>query len=222
WAVGSAMAMLPWLFAASEWLRQRSSRRAVAALALAVAVSIFAGYPQITAVALLVTGAWALVRAPATRRPWSFLGAWASGAVIGGAWRGPGTRFFLGLALVAAVLCYDTPGVTGWLGALPPFSFVITFRMVVFFAFALSVLAALGLEALATASPEVRRRMERAVRWSVVALAALTCVLVVQDYPIFVRGCLVYATAGQYVLFLALLAVATLSALAPAGSRAAW
>src|SRR5205809_147645 len=230
WAVGSAMAMLPWLFAASEWLRQRSSRRAVAALALAVAVSIFAGYPQITAVALLVTGAWALVRAPATRRPWSFLGAWASGAVIGGAlaagivgaWRGPATRCFLGLALVAAVLCYDTPGVTGWLGALPPFSFVITFRMVVFFAFALSVLAALGLEALATASPEVRRRMERAVRWSVVALAALTCVLVVQDYPIFVRGGLVYATAAQYVLFLVLLAVATLAALAPAGSRAAW
>jgi len=303
WAVGSAMAMLPWLFAASEWLRQRGGRRAIAALALAVAVSIFAGYPQITAVALLVTGAWALVRAPATRRPWSFLGAWASGAVIGGAlaavqilpfleylgesavyayraqwmpvmaapprsalallmpgyfgsatgrdywgyfnpneiaatvgvvpwvalpaaivgaWRGPGTRFFLGLALVAAVLCYDTPGVTGWLGALPPFSFVITFRMVVFFAFALSVLAALGLEALATASPEVRRRMERAVRWSVVALAALTCVLVVQDYPIFVRGGLVYATAAQYVLFLVLLAVATLAALAPAGSRAAW
>ena len=85
WAVGSAMAMLPWPFAASEWLRQRGGRRAVAALALAVAVSIFAGYPQITAVALLVTGAWALVRAPATRRPWSFLGAWASGAVIGGA-----------------------------------------------------------------------------------------------------------------------------------------
>src|SRR5437667_243883 len=150
---------------------------------------------------LSVAGAWALVRAPATRRPWSFLGAWASGAVIGGAlaavqilpfleylgesavyayraqwmpvmaapprsalallmpgyfgsatgrdywgyfnpneiaatvgvvpwvalpaaivgaWRGPGTRFFLGLALVAAVLCYDTPGVTGWLGALAP------------------------------------------------------------------------------------------------------
>src|SRR5438876_8172237 len=303
WAVGSAMAMLPWLFAASEWLRHARSRRAVAALALAVAVSIFAGYPQITAVTLLVTGAWALVRAPATRRPWPFLGAWASGAVIGGAlaavqilpfleylgesavyayraqwmpvmaapprsalallmpgyfgsatgrdywgyfnpneiaatvgvvpwvalpaaivgaWRGPGTRFFLGLALVAAVLCYDTPGVTGWLGALPPFSFVITFRMVVFFAFALSVLAALGLEALATASPEVRRRMERAVRWMVGALAALTCVLVVQDYPIFVRGGLVYATAAQYVLFLVLLAVATLAALPPAGSRAAW
>src|SRR2546429_2505555 len=142
-------------------------------------------------------------------------------AAIVGEWRGGSARFFFALALVDAVLCSDTPGVTGWLGALPPFSFVITFRMVVFFAFALSVLAALGLEALATASPEVRRRMERAVRWSVVALAALTCVLVVQDYPIFVRGGLVYATAAQYILLLVLLAVATLAALAPAGSRAA-
>ena len=302
WAVGSAMAMLPWLFAASEWLRQRGSRRAIAALALAVAVSIFAGYPQITAVALLGAGAWALYRAPATRRPWYFLGAWASGAIVGGAlaavqilpfleylgesavyayrsqwmpvmaapprsalallmpgyfgsatgrdywgyfnpneiaatvgvvpwvalpaaivgaWRGPGTRFFLAVALVAAVLCYDIP-VTGWLGALPPFSFVITFRMVVFLAFSLSVLAALGLDALASASPEARRRTERAVRWSVAALAVVTCLLVVQDYPIFARADLVYATAAQYVLFLVLLAVAALAALGPVGSRAVW
>lgn len=303
WAVGSAMAMLPWLFAASEWLRQSGSRRTIAALALAVAVSIFAGYPQITAVALLVAGAWTLSRAQATRRPWYFLGAWASGAILGGAlaavqilpfleylgesavyayraqwmpvmaapprsalallmpgyfgsatgrdywgyfnvneiaasvgvvpwvalpaaifdaWRRPGTRFFLGLALVAAVLCYDTPGVTGWLGALPPFSFVITFRMVVFLAFALSVLAALGLDALASAAPDARRRTERAVRWSVAGLAVLACVLVVQDYPMFLRAGLIYATAAQYVLFLVLLAVAALAALAPAGSRAMW
>src|SRR5262249_17781145 len=83
WAVGSAMAMLPWLFAATEWLRQRGSRRAIAAVALAVAVSIFAGYPQITAVALLAAGAFTLVPAPATGRPWFFLVAWASGALIG-------------------------------------------------------------------------------------------------------------------------------------------
>ena len=303
WAVGSAMAMLPWLFAASEWLRHARSRRAVAVLALAVAVSIFAGYPQITFVALLVAGLWALCRAPGTPRPWRFVGSWAAGAILGaalaavqilpfleylresavyayraqwmpvmaapprsalallmpgyfgsatgrdywgyfnvneiaatvgvvpwvalpaaivGAWRRPGTRFFLGVALVAAVLCYDTPGVTGWLGALPPFSLVITFRMVVFLAFALSVFAALGLDALASAALEVRRRTERAVRWSVAALAAITCVLVVQDYAILARVGLVYTTAAQYVMFLVLLAVAALAALAPVGSRAAW
>jgi len=303
WAVGSAMAMLPWLFAATEWLRQRGSRRAIAAVALAVAVSIFAGSPQITAVALLAAGAFTLVRAPATERPWFFLVAWASGALIGCAlaavqilpfleylgessvyayrsqwmpvmaapprsalallmpgyfgsatgrdywgyfneneiaatvglvpwvalpaaivagWRAAATRFFLGLAGVAAVLCYDTPGVTDWLGALPPFSFVITFRMIVFFAFALSVLTALGLEALATAVSEARRRMDRAIRISVAALAAVTCLLVIQDYPIFVRAGLVSAVAAQYVLFVVLLGVAALASLAPAGSRATW
>lgn len=303
WAVGSAMAMLPWLFAASEWLRHARSRRAVAALALVVAVSIFAGYPQITAVALVIAGLWAVCRAGETERPWRFLAAWTSGVSLGvvlaavqilpfleylgesavyayraqwmpvmaapprsalallmpgyfgsatgrdywgyfnvneiaasvgvvpwaalpaaivGAGRRPATRFLLGVALVAAALCYDTPGVTGWLGALPPFSFVITFRMVVFLAFALSALAALGLEALLTAAPTARRRIERAVRWSVAALAALTCVLVVQDYPTFVRLGLVGATAAQYVLFLVLLAVAALAALASPGSRAIW
>src|SRR5207245_9688604 len=83
WSVGSAMAMLPWLFAASEWLRHARSRRAVAVLALAVAVSIFAGYPQITFVALLVAGLWALCRAPGTPRPWRFVGSWAAGAILG-------------------------------------------------------------------------------------------------------------------------------------------
>jgi len=303
WAAGSAMAMLPWLFAASEWLRHARSRRAVAALALAVAVSIFAGYPQITFIALLTAGLWALCRAWDAPRPWRCVGSWVAGAILGallaavqilpfleylgesavyayraqwmpvmaapprsalallmpgyfgsatgrdywgyfnvneiaatvgvvpwvalpaaivGAWRRPGTRFFLGAALVAAVLCYDTPGVTGWLGALPPFSFVITFRMVVFLAFALSVLAALGLDALASAAPEARRRAERAVRWSVAALAVLTCVLVVQDYSLLARLGLVYAAAAQYVLFLVLLAVAALAALAPSRSRAVW
>ena len=65
------------------------------------------------------------------------IGPWvALPAAIVGAWRRPATRFFLALAVVAARLCYDAPGLTERLGALPPFSFVLTFRMVVFLAFA--------------------------------------------------------------------------------------
>src|SRR6266849_6656740 len=83
WAAGSAMAMLPWLFAASEWLRHARSRRAVAALALAVAASIFAGYPQITFIALLAAGLWTLCRAWDASRPWRCVGAWVAGAILG-------------------------------------------------------------------------------------------------------------------------------------------
>jgi hypothetical protein len=84
WAVGTAMAMLPWLFAATEHLRRSGRRPAVALLALTVALSLLGGYLQITAVAVLAAGAWAATRTGRAPHSLPFLGAWALGVTLGG------------------------------------------------------------------------------------------------------------------------------------------
>lgn len=83
WPFGSVMACLPWLFGATERLRQRGDLRGVAALAIAVAVSVFAGYPQAAFHAFLATGAYAACRAIGTARWASFLVRFTTGAGLG-------------------------------------------------------------------------------------------------------------------------------------------
>ena len=83
WSYGSAIACLPLVLAVTERLRQRPGAAAVAALGLTVAVTIFAGYPQGAAQALLATVRWALTRARSTARPGRFLGLVGGGLALG-------------------------------------------------------------------------------------------------------------------------------------------
>jgi hypothetical protein len=299
WAVGTAMAMLPLLFAATEHLRQVSGRRAVALLAAIVGVSILGGYLQITALALLAAGAWALAGCRSTSRPLAFLGRWAVGVglgiVLAGAqilpfveysrlssvyayrsqwmpvmaappraaiallmpqyfgtptgrdfwgywnyneiaaavgivpwlvlpaaivcWRRPGTRFFLGLAALAAVMCYEVPWLTQALGSLPPFSLVITFRLVIFLAFSLSALCALGLDALLAAPAGRRRVLAAGVAAGFAVTAAVALVALIQDGPLLAGLSLARPIAVQYGMFLALLTLGALAALRLSAAR---
>ncbi len=83
WAVGTAMAMLPWIFAATERLRQRPNGARTAGLALVVAVALFGGYLQTTVLALAAAGLWALMPAPAGERRRAVVARWMVGAGLG-------------------------------------------------------------------------------------------------------------------------------------------
>ncbi|MFO0981815.1 MAG: hypothetical protein U1E76_08755 [Planctomycetota bacterium] len=52
-------AYFPWLLLGAEWLVERAHRRAVAALALCVGLSLLAGFPQISVIQLVATMAYA-------------------------------------------------------------------------------------------------------------------------------------------------------------------
>jgi hypothetical protein len=81
WAFGSSIMILPLLFLAVERVREPGRRRAIAFLALVVALHVLAGYPQATLHALLAAGAWALARARGADRV--FLVRCAAGALLG-------------------------------------------------------------------------------------------------------------------------------------------
>lgn len=83
WPFGTAMALIPVLFGATERLCQREGRGWVVGLALAVASSIFAGYLQVAMLAWLAAGAWALSRARGVARPGVVLARWGCGAGLG-------------------------------------------------------------------------------------------------------------------------------------------
>jgi membrane protein YfhO len=63
WSYASTLMFFPLLFAAVEHLRTRDGSRPMALLALAVALDVFAGYPQGLLLGLLSASAWALYRA---------------------------------------------------------------------------------------------------------------------------------------------------------------
>lgn len=281
WAVGSAMAMLPWLFVVTERLRRRATGAWTAGLALVVAAAIAAGYLQTTVLGLFAAGLWALVRARESDRPLAFIGRWAVGAGLGalasavqllpfveyarlssvyayrtqwmpvmavplrmavalflpqyygspltrdfwgywnfneiaatvglvpwiglpaavvGAWSRPKTGFFLVIAVVAALACYDVPVVTAALDRLPPLSLVIAFRVVAFLAFALAVLGAIGFDVLRETPPPL---VARAVKIGVAAVVVGVLAVVADDGPLPPRGTGGVAPATQYVVFLA-------------------
>ncbi len=128
-------------------------------------------------------------------------------------WRQGKTLFFVAMAAVATVLCYDTPGVTETLGRVPPLSLVITYRLVAFLTFALSALAAIGMDALLAAAPGEARRLRQVVRASAIVLIAATFALVASDYPAVAHTTLRISPFVQYLVFLALVVAAAVAAL---------
>jgi hypothetical protein len=81
WTLASTLMFLPALLAATERLRLRPGWRTTAVLALIVAFDVFAGYPQGTLHALVVTTVWALCRLPGGRLP--FAARYALGVALG-------------------------------------------------------------------------------------------------------------------------------------------
>jgi membrane protein YfhO len=81
WTYAATLIFLPMLFASVECLRIRPGRRAIALVALSVALGVLAGYPQGLALALALASAWALWRAHGAGVP--FLWRFAAGVALG-------------------------------------------------------------------------------------------------------------------------------------------
>jgi hypothetical protein len=81
WSYATTLIFFPMLFASVECLRIRPGRRAVALVALTVALGVWAGYPQGLALALASASAWALWRAHGAAV--SFLLRYAAGVALG-------------------------------------------------------------------------------------------------------------------------------------------
>jgi len=106
WSNTGTVILLPVLFGVTEVLRERGGARPVAWLALVVALSVFAGYPQRVAYGLLALGVWALYRARGAPRPLGFLAGWAGGVALGGALAAVQLLPFAEYAQASAVLGY--------------------------------------------------------------------------------------------------------------------
>ena len=301
--VGGAIALLPLLLALGEWLRQRPGAGPVVALACAVALEVFAGYPPIALLGALAAGLWALARArgaPGGPRfllrwaaamglgaalaavqllpfleymresaiyayrlewkpvlalppraaivflmphyyggpgdywgPWNFneittsvgLLPWvALPAALVGAWRRPGTGFFVALGALAATVLYGVPVLAPGLATLPLVSLAISLRVAPLLVLALCALGGIGVDTIVSAARGSRRALRCAVAAGLVALALLALASVVDDYATAVRAGMGVPLALQYLAFLALstgLALLLLRALCGglAGSR---
>lgn len=106
WPLGSSVVCLPLLFGMTERLFQRGNLRTVAGLAIAVAVSIFAGYPQGAFHGSLATGAYAVCRAVGSASPLSFLTRFAAGTGLGVAIAGVQLFPFLEYLRTSSVFAY--------------------------------------------------------------------------------------------------------------------
>ena len=116
-------------------------------------------------------------------------------------------RFFVGLAAAGLVLHYGLPGVT-LAAEIPGFSLGTNLRLMPLIAFALCVLAALGLESLRAATAD------RAVPWLVggwfTAVAVLALVAVAQDHARTAAETMSFPLPFQYAVGLAALTLATI------------
>jgi len=81
WTNATTLIFFPMLLASVELLRIRPGRRAVALVALTVALGVWAGYPQGMALALASASAWALWRMHGAGVP--FLWRYAAGVALG-------------------------------------------------------------------------------------------------------------------------------------------
>jgi hypothetical protein len=107
WPYTTTMAFLPILVGVVELMRVRADARSVAALAVAVALALFAGYPQGAAWAMLVAGVWALAVAPsAVGGARSFLTRFAAGVALGAATAAVQIVPFAEYARESAVVAY--------------------------------------------------------------------------------------------------------------------
>lgn len=130
WSNTGPVVLLPVLFAMTELVRERGGPRPVAGLALAIAVSIFAGYPQRVAYGLLVLAAWAVYRMPKAPRPMRFLARWIAGVALGVLVSAVQLLPFAEYARASAMFAYRTE----WMLYFPlPFRSVIAVLMPYFF-----------------------------------------------------------------------------------------
>jgi hypothetical protein len=84
WPYATTMAFLPILVAVVERMRERGDARSVAVLAIAVALDLFAGYPQGAGWTAVVAAVWALARARgATGGALAFVGRFVAGIGLG-------------------------------------------------------------------------------------------------------------------------------------------
>jgi hypothetical protein len=81
WSYAATLIFFPMMFASVEYLRIRPGRRAIALVALTVALGVWAGYPQGLALALASASAWALWRARGAGV--QFLLRYAAGVTLG-------------------------------------------------------------------------------------------------------------------------------------------
>jgi hypothetical protein len=253
WPYTTTMAFLPILVGVVELMRVRPDARSVAALALAVALAMFAGYPQGAAWAMLVAGIWALAVAhTAVGGALSFLARFAAGIALGVAaaavqilpfaeyaresavvayreqwmpylslpvraaitwlvpfffggprdfhgdwnfnvvtltvgvvplitlpialavaWHGTATRVLTALAIAAATIVYGVPWVGSTLASLPGVAWGQSLRVAPVLSFAVAMLGAIGVDALASADTRCRRRAAFAVAGTVAAFAGI-------------------------------------------------
>lgn len=130
WTNSSPVALLPVLFAMTEVVRDRGGPRPVAGLALTVAVSIFAGYPQRVVYGLAVLAVWAVYRAWSAPRPAGFLARWVAGVALGLLLSAVQLLPFVEYARASAVLAYRTE----WMLYFPlPFRSAVALLMPYFF-----------------------------------------------------------------------------------------
>lgn len=118
WSYASAVALAPVVLAVTERLRRRNDAVSVASLAVALALLVFAGYPQGAVLAACLAGAWALCGARRTPRPARFLLAWGGGVSLGLAAAAVQILPFLEYLAASAVLAYRDEWM--WRLVLPP------------------------------------------------------------------------------------------------------
>lgn len=106
WSNTGPVILLPVLFGLTEVLRERAGARPVAVLALAVALAVFAGYPQRVVYGLPVLAVWALYRSRDAARPAGFLGRWVAGVTLGLLLSAVQLLPFVEYARASAVLAY--------------------------------------------------------------------------------------------------------------------
>lgn len=122
------------------------------------------------------------------------------------AWRRPGGRIVLGLAIVTLALHYHAPGL-GALSEVPGLSLGTNLRLMPLVAFALAVLTSFGVEALATAD-RPSRWLEHGVLGWFALVAALALLAVTIDHVTPAARGLRMSLAAQYALSLVALTLA--------------
>jgi hypothetical protein len=131
-------------------------------------------------------------------------------------------RFFLGVAMLAGAMAYGLPGIGFVLASLPPFSWGTNLRINVLMGLALSVLAALGVDALAR-SPSGDRRTAWLLRIGFLGSATVSLWFVASDHFTALDATLKRSIEAQYLWCVVLLFAATLAALGWLRShRPAW
>jgi hypothetical protein len=130
WSYASAVILLPALFAMTCVFIERRTARAMAGVALIVALSVFAGYPQRVAYWLVVLAAWAVYLAWTRPKPVRALVGWTAAVALGLLLAAVQLLPFAEYSLGSAVLAYRRE----WMIYVPlPFRAVIATVMPYFF-----------------------------------------------------------------------------------------